>query len=170
MSLRINTRSDTNFISPLVIGGSFFIAALLAIVPLPVWLTGLRPPWLLMTLIYWLLRRPYHIGLGVTWLLGLFADLLHGSLLGEHAYAFVSLACLSIYFHQRINSFPFRQQMLVMLSLLSLYQLLLLFVKLAIGHVPDLWLFWLPAVTGTLLWPFIYGVLEMVGGYFDLVD
>lgn len=153
-------KNDAKFARPLLIGSSFFVAALLAIMPLPIWLIWLRPAWLLMTLIYWSLRAPYHIGLGVAWLLGLFADLLYGTLLGEHALAFVVIGFFIAQFHVRINRFPFRQQMLVVLALLSLHQMLLLWVQAAIDELPDLWLYWLPSITGALLWPLVYGVLE----------
>jgi len=130
--------------------------------PLPIWLAELRPPWLLIIMIYWLLRCPYHVGLGVVWLVGLFLDLLQGSLLGEHAYAFVFIGFLVSYFNVRIRQFPFRQQMLIILALLILYQVLLLIVQIFMHLSPDLWLYWLPAVAGTLLWPLVYGVMESI--------
>lgn len=152
--------NDTQFRRALLIGSSFFFAALLTIMPLPVWLVWLRPAWLLMVLMYWCLRNPYQVGLGIAWLLGLFADILCGTLLGEQAFGFVLVAFLVARFHVRINHFPFHQQMLIVFGLLVVYQMVVLWVQAALGQLPDLWLYWLPSVVGTLLWPLVYGVLE----------
>jgi len=57
----------------------------------------LVPDFVALVLIFWCVRQPRLIGLGIAWTLGLFADAGNGVLLGQHALAYSLLAFLSIW-------------------------------------------------------------------------
>lgn len=68
-----------------VIYSSFFVALVLAIFPLPIYLNVFRPEWVLLVLFYWTLALPHKIGTVHALVLGLILDLLLGSTIGLHA-------------------------------------------------------------------------------------
>jgi rod shape-determining protein MreD len=71
---------------------TFFIAYLLAIVPVPEWAMSYRPEWVPLVLIYWVMALPYRVGIGSAWIAGLVLDILEGSILGLNALALVIIA------------------------------------------------------------------------------
>jgi rod shape-determining protein MreD len=135
---------------------SFVVALMLVVVPLPDWVAAARPQWVALVLIYWCMALPQRVGVGIGFLAGLLQDALIGSLLGQHALAFALLAFLTIKLHQRIRVFPLWQQALSVLMLLLLTQLILFWINGMIGRSPSEWTYWLTALIGTLLWPWVF--------------
>ena len=135
-------------------------AFMLAIMPLPDWAVEFRPDWVTLVLIYWAMALPSRIGVTVAWLAGLFLDVSYGSLMGQHAIGMV----LVIYFihiqHQRLRVASLLQQAIVIFFLLLINQLLILWVDGMVGRAPDSWLYFMPTITSTLLWPWTYLILR----------
>ncbi|MDV3237284.1 MAG: rod shape-determining protein MreD [Gammaproteobacteria bacterium] len=143
-----------------VIFFTFVAALVLTVVPLPDDLRILRPDWVLLVLIYWCMALPQRVGVGIGWLLGLFTDVLTGTLLGQHALAYGLVAFLTLKLHQRLRLYPLWQQALSMLVLLALGQLLMLWINGIVGRPIHSWLYWMPSLTGALLWPFVFLLLR----------
>lgn len=139
-----------------VIFASFVIALMLVALPLPGWAEHLRPQWVVLVMIYWCMALPHRFGIGFSWLAGLFVDVLTGALLGQHALAYAVVAYVVIKLYQRVRVFPLWQQALLVFVLVLLSQLLTLWIKGAIGKVPDSWTYWLPSITSTLIWPWAF--------------
>lgn len=136
------------------------IALLLTIVPLPQLLNFGRPDWLLLLVIYWSLNAPMLAGVTYAWICGLILDALIGTLIGQHALAFVIVAATAQHFQLRIRVFPVLHQAFVVLMLASLYHFLLFWIDGIVGTAVASWVRWLPALVGTLLWPVIVAVLD----------
>ena len=136
------------------------VAFMLAIMPLPDWAIEFRPDWVTLVLIYWAMAVPSRIGVTVAWLAGLLLDVSYGTLMGQHAIGMV----IVIYFihiqHQRLRVASLLQQAIVIFVLLLIKQLLILWVDGMVGRAPDSWLFFMPAITSTLLWPWTYLILR----------
>ena len=64
-----------------------------------------RPDFVLVVLIYWLLRAPSLCNVGTAWLAGLLVDLATGSLLGQHALSFTVTAFAALSFQRRLVLF-----------------------------------------------------------------
>lgn len=83
---------------------SFIIASSLSVYPLSQYLATLRPLFMVMVLIFWLLFQPRYAGVFLAFTIGLIADLLSDSLLGQQAFAAVVVAftikLISIYLKQ----------------------------------------------------------------------
>ncbi len=141
---------------------SFLLAMMLAVLPLPDWLALGRPQWVGLVLIYWCMALPQRVGVGIGFIVGLAQDALLGSLLGQHALAFTVLAYLTTKLHQRIRVFPVWQQALSVLVLLLLVQLILFWSNGMIGRSPADWTYWLPALVGTLLWPWVFAAMREI--------
>jgi rod shape-determining protein MreD len=139
---------------------TFIAALLLTIVPLPEWLRYARPDWVALVLVYWCLALPDRVGVGTGWVAGLLVDLLTGTLLGQHALSLTVVAWLTLKFHQRIRLFPVLQQAVTVMVLLTIHQLLALWISRMIGRPPAPWYVWFPAVTGMLIWPLVFSMLR----------
>jgi len=145
-----------------IIIASFVVAFFLTIIPMPDWLVRFRPEWVALILIYWCFALPERIGVGTAWVAGIFLDVLRGALFGQHALSLVIIAYLAVLLHQRVRVYPVWQQALSVLVLITLYQLLILWVNGIAGKPTSSWAYWLPSLSSTLLWPAIYIILRGV--------
>ena len=70
-------------------------------------------------MIYWSLSAPRIAGLMFAWLCGLAIDVLKGTMLGQHALAFLVVSFLTHKFQLRMRIFPLSQQTMTVLLLLA---------------------------------------------------
>lgn len=144
----------------------YFVSLILAmsvnIVYLPDFLKNLNPDWVLLILIYWTLAIPEKLGVFNAWVVGILLDVLTGRLLGQHAlaYALISYACLKL--HKRLRLYPLPQQALFIFFCLLCSQLLVYWIESIQSPTQFELVFWLPALTGTLMWPVMFFVLRIV--------
>ena len=112
----------------------------------------LRPDFLLVVTLYWVIRAPYLINVGLAWLAGLIVDLSTGSLLGQHALAFGFAAFLALLYQRRLVLFNRWQLTVYVFALLITERAILLMLKLfADNENPGLSYFW-PVITSLILW------------------
>ena len=154
MNLRPDTRRHVTLIS------TFTIAIILAIMPFPTWAEPFRPDWVALVLIYWCLAVPERVSVGSGWLLGFLQDVLYGSLLGSNALGKTLIAFLAVRLHLQVRMFPRWQQAVSVLALLSVNQLLVLWIHGAIGQAPETFNYWTPSIVGALLWPWLFVILR----------
>jgi len=147
-------------ISRLRVTVTVIIALILAVLPLPRWMDTARPYLLLLLVIYWSLSAPRIAGLMFAWLCGLAIDLLKGTTLGQHAFAFLVVSVLTHKFQLRIRIFPLSQQTLTVLFLLLIYEALVWYTDGVLGYPVTTWARWIPVLTSTLLWPVVVGILD----------
>lgn len=143
-------------------GTSLLMVMLLQLVQLPEFLAGARPMWLPLMLSYWALTEPRVSTLLGGFLLGIAADVLFGTVLGQHAIGLVIVA----YLVQRLRSifvlFPLWQATLALIPAWLLYAFVMFWVDGATLHQADPWLRWLPVFSTTLFWPLVYTVMELM--------
>lgn len=147
---------------------SFVAALLLTIIPMPEWMTMFRPEWVALVLLYWCLALPQRVGVVYAFGLGLALDVLKGAILGQHALALAIIAFLAIKVHQQLRVYPMWQQALSIMALVILHQMLVLWINGIVGHKTDPWQYWLPAISSTLLWPWIYIILRDLRRHFGV--
>lgn len=135
-------------------------AILLAVVPLPDMLAPWRPHWAALVMVYWHLETGNLRSLGAAFTIGIVLDLTTGTLLGQHALGLVIINFLVGRFRNRLRFFPPWQQALAIGALLINERIVQLWI---IGLLergwPD-WNWWLPPVTGMLLWPWLFLLLD----------
>lgn len=139
---------------------SVVLALLFAVVPLPDVINPARPDLLLILIIYWSLSAPRISGLAFAWLCGLAIDVTKGTLLGQHAAAFLLVAFITHKQQLRIRVFPIWHQTFTVFMLLAIYQFVLFWIDGIVGTSIMTWQRWLPVLTGALLWPVIVGLLD----------
>ena len=138
-------------------------ALALDILPLPTWILWLRPSWTLLVLIYWVMMIPDRISVGYAFILGVLLDLLEGTVLGQHAVAMVLVIYLVAKFYKRMQVFAIQQQMLMVFLLFLLYKLIIFIIITLLRIIlmaSILTLVTISILVGTLLWPWIYLLLQ----------
>lgn len=143
---------------------TIFVGMVLAVVRMPqfvpVELGFLRPDWVAMIVVYWVIALPQRVGIGTAWLAGISVDVLLGSPLGQHALSYVLIAYVAASLYQRVRMFSVWQQATILFALLGLNQLVEFWIGSIVG--PKDWSFWylLPAVSGSFLWPSVFLMLR----------
>lgn len=112
----------------------------------------LRPDFMLLALLYWLLRTPQLCNIGTAWMAGLLIDLASGSLFGQSALAYALTAFIAVTYQRRMALFNYWQQSGYVFLLLVFAQLALLILKLFSGADFPRWSYFLPSISGILLW------------------
>ena len=138
-----------------IIGFTLLIGMVLVLLPLPNWAVWARPEWVFLILMFWIMLVPHKVGIGVAWCVGLLLDLLTGTLLGQHAFALSIIAYLVIKINPQLRNFPLMQQTLMVFILVMLNLALQYLIMGLANDQPGTWAYWLPAITTTILWPWV---------------
>jgi rod shape-determining protein MreD len=115
----------------------------------------IRPDFMLVTMLYWLLRSPNMCNIGTAWFVGLLVDLSTGSLLGQHALSFSLTAYLGLLYQRRLVLFNQWQLFGYVLTLLLIERSLVLVLKLFAGNDNPGLQYIVPVLTGLILWKFL---------------
>jgi rod shape-determining protein MreD len=122
---------------------SLFAAILLNWFPWHGWGLILRPDFVALVLLYWCTHKPYRVGIGIAWAVGILTDVADASLFGQHALAYAVLAFGGTVLHRRIQMFDLRQQTFQIFPLL-----LISYATYAAVH-------W--QVRGLIMWEYFFG-------------
>ena len=141
------------------IATSFAIALLLNFLP---W-RDLRvvPDFVALVLVFWCVRQPRLVGLGVAWTLGLVSDAGNGVLLGQHALAYSLLAFVAIWLSRRILWFGAMLQAVHVALMLAIAQSAVLIVRIAAGDPFPGWAIYMGPLAGAVLWPMVSWLLVL---------
>lgn len=156
----------------IVIATSFLVAMVLMIIPFPNWMPSeigyLRPDWVVLVLIYWVIAVPERIGVVTAWIIGLFMDVLLGSLLGQHAISMTLVAYLASSLYQRLRMFSVWQQSLVVFATVGLHELVNFWIE-SLAGLRD-WNLWylMSSVVSAFFWPWIFLLLRYFRRRFDI--
>ncbi|MDP3031506.1 MAG: rod shape-determining protein MreD [Rhodocyclaceae bacterium] len=110
------------------------------------------PDWFALALVFWCIHQPLKVGMGAGFFFGLVIDVANGSVMGQHALAYVLLAFAAGGLSRRILWFPVAQQALHVLPLLLGAQLVMLLIRLAAGAEFPGVLHFLSSFFAVLLW------------------
>jgi rod shape-determining protein MreD len=137
-------------------GNGFIALSILAAVllnSLPwagVWLM-LRPDFVALVLLYWCMHRPFRVGIGMAWVVGIIADVADASLFGQHALAYTLLVFGGMMMHRRMQMFDVRQQtsqvFWVFVVTYAVYALVHWYFN---GQM--VWWYFLGCITSTFMW------------------
>ena len=154
--------------APVLIIASIGLAMMLRIAAESPILAAINPDWVLMFILYWNMAAPSRVGIGFSWVTGLFMDVLTGRLLGQHALAYAVVAFLCIRLHRQFRNHTLLQQSLIILLLLLIDQMLIFWTQnLRQADTID-WLYWAAPFTGALLWPLVFVTLRHVRRSFNV--
>jgi rod shape-determining protein MreD len=115
-----------------------------------IWLM-LRPDFVAVVMLYWCAHKPMRVGIGLSWAVGILADVADASLFGQHALAYTLLAFGGVVLHNRLKMFDLRQQTTQVFGILALTYVVYALVHWQInGYV--IWPYLIGCLTSTLLW------------------
>lgn len=135
---------------------SLYISLILAFICLLLPWSGIllqaRPDFLLLVIIFWLIRAPNLCNIGTAWFVGLFVDLATGGTFGQYALAYTVTAFFAVIYQRRLVLFNGTQQLFYVFLLLIIAQIILLILKTFAGALSLGWAYFIPSITGVLLW------------------
>jgi rod shape-determining protein MreD len=138
---------------------STVVALALQFIPLPSILDDVRPPLLVLTVIYWSVAVPRAGGIALGFVAGLAIDVFKGAVLGQYALATSLIAYLSIRQHLLVRHKPVFEQALLVAVALAIYELVAWLIDGWSGHAMSGISRWLPILTGAVVWPVVTAVL-----------
>ncbi|USE35046.1 rod shape-determining protein MreD [Endozoicomonas sp. SCSIO W0465] len=152
-----------------VVWMTLLVGAVFSIMPLPEWLSLVRPAWLPLVVIYWVLALPERFGLFFAFIAGLLLDVFQGSLFGLNSLGMLVVVFIVLSLHRRLRLFPVWQQAFMVFLMIGFYQLLLLWARSAVGGtIPSVW-YLLPSISSALVWPWMMSGLRFLRRYFRVV-
>jgi rod shape-determining protein MreD len=132
---------------------TLFLALVLNLLPWQGLSLLLRPDFVALILLFWCINQPRKVGLFAAWLLGLAMDVGDASLFGQHAFAYTLAAYAAHFLCRRIQRFTLWQQAMHVVIVLLATQLVMLLVRYVAGSAMPGWVYFLPSLSGAVLWP-----------------
>lgn len=134
---------------------AFIIALVLTILPLPSFLSGFRPPWVLLLSLYLVFYNPQALHLSMLFILGLVLDVLLSTVMGEHAFALLLVTWLASSKQRRFSHFPIGHQIILIGLLCFSYQFIIFCIDGSFGFAASFLPTVLSALLSMMLWPWI---------------
>ena len=135
-------------------------ALILQLIDLPYALALLRPMFVPLVLVYWVMVIPQPTGLFSAWLVGLMLDVLLGSVLGQHALGLTVMVFITLQVRGILTLYPIWQEALALMPIWFVYLFLMFWIDGATGHRADPLLLWLPLLTTGLCWPPAFALMN----------
>ena len=111
------------------------------------------PDILAVCIFFWGIHQPRRVGMATAFILGLWMDVQHSSLFGQHALSYSMLSYFAFRMHRRLLWFPIKEQMLQILPFFILAESISLLIRLTTGDDFPGWTILLSPFIETLLWP-----------------
>ncbi|TQV75382.1 rod shape-determining protein MreD [Aliikangiella marina] len=141
---------------------SLFVAMLMNTIPFPDLVTLFKPDWVAMVLVYWVMALPNRVGVFSGFLLGLFVDVLEGSLLGINALSLAVVAFLIQMLYHRLRLFPRWKQAINVAVIVGIHRLLVVILSGLVEPVSTGISYWFPLVAVAIFWPWVFIILRDV--------
>lgn len=139
---------------------SIAIGFLFMILPMPDWMSSLRPFLLALVLIFWVLETPQKMSLGRIFVIGLLLDIASFSMLGQHAFRLLIICGVVHQFRSQFRFYPLWQQSVFIMLILFVDQIVLWFLTQLQGlpkmQVESLF----SPLFSFLIWPWLYMLLD----------
>lgn len=131
------------------------MALALSILPLPDFISGCRPPWVLLLVLYIEYFIPGKFNLTSLLIVGLVLDVLLSSVIGEHSFALLLITWIASSKSRRFQFFSMMQQIFLIGFCCLLYQLVIAFIDALLGFNYSLYQLGIGTVLGMFFWPWI---------------
>jgi rod shape-determining protein MreD len=136
-------------------------ALILNFIPLNALLLSLRPDFIALIILYWRINQPQRLGMTLAFCAGLMMDVHHAGILGHNAMVYCTVVYLASVFRRRIRIFSLiKQAPQIGLILIAMQTLQILITMFNDANFPG-WHFYLPSLTGALLWPVFAYMLSL---------
>jgi rod shape-determining protein MreD len=143
--------------NPLFIAFTLILALMADMVPIG--RVPAMPDLLSIVLGFWGVHQPRRVGVGWAFAFGLFVDVHHGALLGQHALAYSALSFGAVTLHRRLPWFGLIVQAAHVLPLFAFAHLISLVVRLMVGGMWPGWGLLFAPLFEAALWPIASALL-----------
>ncbi|WP_020396885.1 rod shape-determining protein MreD [Thiolinea disciformis] len=143
---------------------SLLLALALNSLPITGWWSVWHPDWMVLTLIHWAVVMRQKVNLILIFFIGLLADVMTHSLLGQHALGYVLVSYIAVRLSLRMSAEAFLQQFALVFIVIGIYMLMNMWIRGRMGTGVGGMTYWAPLITGLLLWPIYHSLL---GSYFS---
>ena len=126
----------------------------------PDWFGWFRPGWVVLVVFFWVMELPHRIGLISAWIVGLLVDVLYADPLGLNGLVLAAITYVTWKFYERLRMYSVLQQCGVVFLLVLAGECARQVVQSQVADREWTWMMVLPALVSTLLWPFIYILLQ----------
>ncbi|WP_222986910.1 rod shape-determining protein MreD [Psittacicella melopsittaci] len=151
-----------NLIRIIFIYLTFFLGFVVTTIPWASEYVSLRPYWILVLLLIWSIKDPSKVGYITALVLGIFADSISGSHLGEHSIAFIIVTFLNKRLVKLYQNIGFVFQTLSTVFLIFLYSIIIFILELfSYNFIQFDKNFFLPILTSTIIWAWLYVLIDM---------
>ncbi|MCS6946710.1 MAG: rod shape-determining protein MreD [Steroidobacteraceae bacterium] len=140
------------------------VALLLQLLPLPLWLSWLRPAFAVLTVLFWSIASPRTGGLALGFVVGLALDVFRGAVLGQHALALALITYIAIRYHLQLRNKPLFEQALWVGALLFLFEAIVWSIDGWSGQPMNAPGRWVHVLTGAAMFPIIVALLDRYAG------
>jgi rod shape-determining protein MreD len=148
-------------VRPAFIVTTLVIASLVNMMPWSGYIAWLRPDFVALVVLYWVIEQPRRVGFTAAFTLGLLMDVSEGALLGQHALSYTILAYAGIALNRRVRRFSLVSQVVHVIPLLLLNDLIVLGVRMLAGADFPGYPYFLGSFVGGVLWPFMSVLLKL---------
>ncbi len=147
---------------------TFALALVLSTMPLPDGWLPFRPPFLLLTVVYWLIALPHRYGIGWAFVCGLILDVVAGQLLGLDALVFSIIGYFCVLLYSRVRMYSRLMQAVFVAMLVGASLLLHLWIENAIRPTSIRANYWLPILSSAVLWFVWFPLLRAMRRHFHV--
>jgi len=134
---------------------TLLLALIAQVIPLPEWLSVIRPAFVALVIIYWSIYAPHAGGIFAPWLAGIALDVFTGEVLAQNALAIALIAYITMSLHQRLRNQTLVQQSLFVFVMLALNEVVVWGIEGWSGHSASSAWRWIHPMIGAMLWPFV---------------
>jgi rod shape-determining protein MreD len=146
----------------LIIILSFVLAMLVNLMPFPEILAAFKPDFVAIVLVYWVMALPNRIGVFSAWTLGLFVDVMDGTLFGINALSLALVAFLVQLIFHRLRLFPRWKQAINVMVVVGIHQMVVLVLTSLLQPININYTYWFSLIGTLVLWPWIFIILRDV--------
>ncbi|SPL70388.1 rod shape-determining protein MreD [Acinetobacter stercoris] len=139
---------------------SVILASILMIYPLSYNVSGWRPLFMLMVMLFWVLCQPTWCGVWFAFALGILSDLLFDTPLGLNALSFVTITFIVRYFTRERRLLTFSNLWVIAAFAITAHILFMFLVQIMSGVHFSLTRHWQPLLSSVLFWPVLYSLLQ----------
>lgn len=116
------------------------------------------PPFVFLTLGYWCIHAPRHVGLSTVFLASIVLDVVADTYVGHHSVAYLLLSYVLIRSHRTLRVNPLWQQCFVMAAMVLAERLIYYWISVSLGMPAyDIRYLWCVPVV-VVLWPLIFSL------------
>lgn len=145
-----------------VIVVSCLVALLLQLMPWPKEIYMLKPSWLALVLIYWVMALPHRVSVGYAFVLGIIWDLTLGSTLGIRSIGLSLVVYLVAFKSQLLRNMALWQQALIVVLLSFLMEMTIFLLEISLSHAAfRMEILWHSLING-MLWPWLFLLMRKI--------